>query len=127
MTCYLIYFIVYLNTIITHSNVTLSIGCRDAIGSIPHLHDKNHCPQFTEVLDVFPKSEIVESEAYFCLPKGALLEVWPSTISSDPKPVFSTFVLTSSSGVNVSPCVFSLPMYMPISLLMQAYVLVFFR
>lgn len=51
-----------------------------------------------EDYESFPLSESVP---LFCLPMGAKIECWaPNT--RDPLPVFSTFVLTISSGEKVS-------------------------
>lgn len=50
-----------------------------------------------EDYESFPLSESVP---LFCLPMGAKIECWdPNT--RDPLPVFSTFVLTNSSGEKV--------------------------
>lgn len=45
-------------------------------------------------LDDFP---FPESVPLFCLPMGATLELWPKE-ASQPKPVFSTFILTVSDA-----------------------------
>lgn len=53
-----------------------------------------------EDYESFPLSESVP---LFCLPMGAKIECWaPNT--RDPLPVFSTFVLTISSGEKVRSC-----------------------
>nr|XP_018916356.1 PREDICTED: C-myc promoter-binding protein isoform X2 [Bemisia tabaci] len=56
------------------------------------------------IVDRYPETDqgyfmLPPSVPLFCLPMGATLEAWPTT-AQEPLPVFSTFVLTVSDGVD---------------------------
>ncbi|CAG2163408.1 unnamed protein product [Oppiella nova] len=51
-------------------------------------------------LDDYPHYSLPESVSLFCFPMGATIECWPKR-AQQPKPIFSTFVLTSDSAEKV--------------------------
>ena len=51
-------------------------------------------------LEDYPHYPLPESVALFCFPMGATIECWPKR-AQQPKPIFSTFVLTSDSAEKV--------------------------
>lgn len=51
-------------------------------------------------LEDYPHYSLPESVSLFCFPMGATIECWPKR-AQQPKPIFSTFVLTSDSAEKV--------------------------
>lgn len=51
-------------------------------------------------LEDYPHYPLPESVALFCFPMGATIECWPKR-AQQPKPIYSTFVLTSDSAEKV--------------------------
>ncbi|CAG2102287.1 unnamed protein product [Medioppia subpectinata] len=51
-------------------------------------------------LEDYPHYSLPESVSLFCFPMGATVECWPKR-AQQPKPIFSTFVLTSDSAEKV--------------------------